>query len=129
MTETVLNNSTNAVFIPTIIAQKCLQRFGSYLNLAKTIARDSDYETATVGATIQVTKTGAVSANTKTAGNVYTKQAPTGTTTPVTLDTHKEVTFTIVEIRVLVYMLSHYMRRPIGSYSLIFPSGACSFNP
>lgn len=98
MTELVLNDTTNAVFIPTIIAQKSLLRFPSYLNLAKTVARDSDYETATVGKTIQVTKTGAVVANDKTAGNVYTKQAPTGTKVDVTLDKHKEVTITIDDV-------------------------------
>lgn len=98
MTENVLDNTTNAVFIPTIIANKCLQRFPSYLNLAKTVSRDSDWTTATVGATIQVPKTGAVQANDKTAGNVYTKQNPTGTNVSVTLNKHKEVTFTIDDV-------------------------------
>lgn len=98
MTENVLDNTTNAVFIPTIIANKCLQRFPSYLNLARTVSRDSDWTTATVGATIQVPKTGAVSANDKTAGNVFTKQNPTGTNVSVTLNKHKEVTFTIDDV-------------------------------
>lgn len=98
MTENVLNDTTNAVFIPTIIAQKCLQRFPSYLSVAKTIARDSDYTTAQVGKIISVPKTGAVQANDKVAGNVFTKQNPTGTNVNVTLDTHKEVTFTIDDV-------------------------------
>lgn len=98
MTELVLNDTTNAVMIPTIIAQKSLQRFSSYLNLARTVARDSDYTTATVGKVISVTKTGAVVANTKTAGNTFTKQNPTATKVDVTLDTHKEVTFTIDDV-------------------------------
>lgn len=98
MTENVLNDTTNAVFIPTIIAQKCLQRFPSYLNLAKTIARDSDYETATFGKVIQVAKTGAVVANDKTAGNNFTKQNPTGSNISVTLNQHKEVTLTIDDV-------------------------------
>lgn len=98
MVESVLNNTTNAVFIPTIIAQKCLQRFPSYLTLAKTVARDSDYATAQFGQTIQVTKTGAVSANDKSAGVAYTKQNPTGTNVEVTLNKHKEVTFTIDDV-------------------------------
>jgi hypothetical protein len=98
MTENVLNNTTNAVFIPTIIANKVLQRFPSYLSLARTVARDSDYVTATQGATIQVNKTGAVSANDKVAGNVFTKQNPTGTSVSVTLNKHKEVTFTIDDV-------------------------------
>lgn len=98
MTENVLNNTTNAVFIPTIIAQKALQRFPAYLNLARTVSRDSDWTTATVGQTIQVPKTGAVSANDKTAGNTFTKQNPTGTNVSVTLNKHKEVTLTIDDV-------------------------------
>lgn len=98
MTELVLDNTTNAVFIPTIIAQKCLQRFPAYLNLARTVARDSDYATASFGDTIQVPKTGAVVANDKTAGEVFTKQNPTGTNVEVKLDKHKEVTLTIDDV-------------------------------
>lgn len=98
MTENVLNNTTNAVFIPTIIAQKVLQRFPAYLNLARTVSKDSDWTTASMGATIQVPKTGAVSANDKTAGDVFTKQNPTGTNVSVTLNKHKEVTFTIDDV-------------------------------
>lgn len=98
MTENVLNNTTNAVFIPTIIAQKVLQRFPAYLNLARTVSKDSDWVTANMGQTIQVPKTGAVSANDKTAGDVYTKQNPTGTNVSVTLNKHKEVTFTIDDV-------------------------------
>lgn len=110
MTELVLNNTTNAVFIPTIIAQKCLQRFPSYLNLAKTVARDSDYTTAQVGTVLRIPKTGAVVANTKTAGNNFTKQNPTGTDVYVTLDTHKEVTFTIDDVTKVVENQDTQMR-------------------
>lgn len=98
MTELVLNDTTNAVFIPTIIANKALGRFSSYLELAKTISRDSEWETGTVGKTIQVTKTGALVANDKTAGNTFTKQAPTGTKVDVTLNYHKEVTIAIDDV-------------------------------
>jgi len=98
MSESVLNNTTNADFIPTIIAQKCLQRLPAYLNLARTVSRDSDWVTAKVGETIQVPKTGSVVASTKTAGEVFTKQNPTATNVEVKLDTHKEVTFTIDDV-------------------------------
>lgn len=98
MTENVLNNTTNAVFIPTVIAQKALQRMSSYLSLARTVSRDSDWATAEFGQTIQVPKTGAVSANDKTAGNTFTKQNPTGTNVSVTLNKHKEVTITIDDV-------------------------------
>lgn len=98
MTENVLNNTTNANVIATIIGNKVLQRLPSYLSLAKTVARDSDYTPSKVGATIQIAKTGAVSANDKTAGSNFTKQNPTATATTVTLNKHKEVTFTIDDV-------------------------------
>jgi hypothetical protein len=98
MTENVLTTTTNAVFIPTIIAQKILQRFPAYLNLARTVARDSDFTTAIAGQVITVNKTGAVTAKDKVAGDNYTKQNPTGTSTTVTLNKHKEVTFTIDDV-------------------------------
>lgn len=98
MTENVLNDTTNAQFIPTIIAQKALGRFSSYLNLAKTISRDSDWDTATFGKVISVPKRGAVVANDKTAGNEFTKQNPTATNVNVTLNQHKEVTLTIDDV-------------------------------
>jgi hypothetical protein len=98
MAEDVLNNTTNAVFIPTIIAQKAIQRFPSYLNLARTVSRDSEWTTAKVGDKIQVPKLGAVTANDKVAGENFTKQNPTGTNVEVTLDKHKEVTLTIDDV-------------------------------
>lgn len=103
MPENVLNNTNSSVFIPTIVAQKCLQRFASYMNVARTVSRDTDLTSATFGQTIQVPKTGAVSANDKVAGVNYTKQNPTGTNVSVTLNKQKEVTFTIDDVtKVLV---------------------------
>lgn len=95
MPENVLNNTTNANFIPTIIAQKALGRFPQFLNLARTISRDSDWTTATVGTVVQVPVRGAVSANDKVAGVNFTKQNPTATNVSVTLNKHKEVTITL----------------------------------
>lgn len=94
----VLNNTTNAVFIPTIIAQKALGRFAAYMNLAKTVARDFEYTATTQGKTIQVAKRGAVSANAKTAGSEVTKQNPTATKIDVVLDQHFEVTLTLDDV-------------------------------
>ena len=98
MTENVLTTTTNAVFIPTIVAQKILQRFPAYLNLARTVSKDSDWVTATNGQVITVNKTGAVTAKDKVQGDTFTKQNPTGTSTTVTLNKHKEVTFTIDDV-------------------------------
>lgn len=98
MTENVLNNTTNTEFIPTIVAQSALGRLKSFLNVAKRVSRDSDWTTATVGQTINVPKRGAVVANDKTAGDTFTKQNPTATSVSVSLDTHKEATFTIDDV-------------------------------
>lgn len=110
MPETVLNNTTNAVYIPTIIAQKTLQRLGAYFQVAKTVSKDTDWTTATVGQTIRVPKTGAVSVNDKSAGVVYTKQAPTGTDVSVTLNKHKEVTFAIHDVTKVIENQDTLMR-------------------
>lgn len=91
----VLNTTTNAVYIPTIIAQNTLQRLAAYMSIAKNVSKDTDWTTARQGQTIQVAKTGAVSANNKSSGSSYTVQAPTGTNISVTLNKHKEVTFAI----------------------------------
>ena len=98
----VMDNTTNAKFIPTIISQKAIGRFPSYLNLAKTVSRDSDWTTAQVGTTISVPKRGSVSANDKSAGEIFTKQNPTATDVYVTLNKHKEVTLTIDDVTKVV---------------------------
>lgn len=95
MAENVLNTTTDAVFIPTLIANKVIQRLPSLFSVAKNVSKDSDWEVASKGKVISITKTGAVSANDKSAGVNYTKQNPTGTNVTVTLNKHKEVTFTI----------------------------------
>lgn len=94
----VLNNTTNAEFIPTIIAQKALGRFASYMNLAKTVSRNFDWTPTTVGATINVPIRGTVSANNKVAGSSFTLQNPTATSVSVTLNKHKEVTLLLDDV-------------------------------
>jgi N4-gp56 family major capsid protein len=93
-----LNNTTNAQFIPTIIAQKALGKFGAYMNLAKTVARDFDFTPAKEGQTIYIPKRGTLSANAKAVGTDVTKQNPTATATSVVLDQHYEVTISIEDI-------------------------------
>lgn len=94
----VLNNTTNAVFIPTIIAQKALGRFASYMNLARTVTRNWELTPATQGETIRVPKRGTLSVNDKTAGSNFTKQNPTADDVYVTLNKHKEVTIAIDDV-------------------------------
>jgi len=95
----VLNTTTNAKFVPTIIAQEALGRLKAYLHVGGKIARDSDYSTATFGQTLRIPKRGAVSTNDKTQGSDYTLQNPTATDVYVTLNKHKEVTLAIDDVQ------------------------------
>ena len=98
----VINTTNNASFIPTIVAQKALGRLASYMNLAKTVARDFDYATASYGQVIKVPKRGAVTANSKAQGSAVSLQNPTATDVSVTLDQHFEVTFQIDDVTKVV---------------------------
>lgn len=93
-----MDNTTNAELIPTIIAQKTLGKFGSYINLARTVARDFDFDTRQEGETINVVKRGNLTANSIAQGDDVTKQTPTATKVSVTLDQHFEVTFTLDDV-------------------------------
>lgn len=92
------NDTTNAQFIPTIIAQKALGRFGAYMNLAKTISREFDWTAATYGKTISIPKRGALVANSKAAGSAVSLQNPTATNINVVLNQHYEVSFAIDDV-------------------------------
>lgn len=102
MAVNVFDTTTNAVFIPTIISQKALGRFPAYMNLARTVARDFEWTPAQEGQVIQVGKRGALVANDKTSGNVFTLQNPTATNVSVTLNKHKEVTFALDDVAKVV---------------------------
>lgn len=93
-----MDNTTNAEMIPTIIAQKTLGKFGSYINLARTVARDFDFDSREEGETINVVKRGNLTANSIAQGDAVTKQTPTATKVAVTLDQHYEVTFTLNDV-------------------------------
>jgi len=86
--------TTNAVAIPTIIAQGVIAKLPGYMNLAKTVAKDTDFEGAfNVGDTLSISKTGALAAQQKTAGSAISTQSPTATNVDVTLDQHWYVSF------------------------------------
>lgn len=97
-----LNDTTNAQFIPTIIAQKALGRFGAYMNLAKTVSREFEWTTATVGKTISVPKRGALVANSKSAGSAVSLQNPTATNINVVLSNHYEVSFALDDVTAIL---------------------------
>lgn len=82
----------DAVFIPEIIANQALGRLGAYLQLGKTVTKDSELTTQRVGQVINVPKRGAIVANSKAQGSEVTVQQPSATDVQVTLDQHWEFT-------------------------------------
>lgn len=87
-----LNTTTGSPFIPTLVANQVLGRLGAYLNLGRTVAKDSELVTQRVGETINVPKRGAISSNSLAQNGSVTLQQPQATTVPVTLSKHQEVT-------------------------------------
>lgn len=87
-----LTTTTNAPFIPVIVANQALGRLGNYLNLGRTVSKDSDLTSVQVGETINVPVRGAVSTNELAQNGDVTVQTPTSSTVAVTLNHHKEVT-------------------------------------
>lgn len=87
-----LNTTLNSPFIPTLVANQVLGALGSYLNLGRTVAKDTELVTVQVGETINVPKRGAISSNSLAQNGSVTLQQPQSTTVPVTLTDHQEVT-------------------------------------
>lgn len=93
-----LTTTTNAEFIPEIVAQVALGQLRNSSVLLPTVTRHDELTTAKVGDKVKVPKRGAVSVNDKTATNAVTLQNPTATVVEVTLDKHKEITFLLEDV-------------------------------
>lgn len=87
-----LNTTTGASFIPTIVANQMLGALGNYLQLGRTVTKDSELTTVQQGETINVPKRGAITANSIAQNGSVTLQQPSATTIAVTLNRHYEVT-------------------------------------
>lgn len=83
-----MNSTTNAVFIPEVIANEALGALPSYLNLGKTVAKSSDLTPRQEGDVISITKRGAITARQKSEGADASNESATATRTTVTLDQH-----------------------------------------
>lgn len=83
-----MDRTSNADFIPEIIAQEALGYLGANLNLGKTVAKDTDLTPVQVGETVSIPKRGALTAQQKGENSDATKQKPTATATTVTVDQH-----------------------------------------
>lgn len=90
--------NTLTVHDATIIANQALDVLQANLFLAKRIRRDYEAEVATYGKVVQIPKFGTLSANDKVAGSSRTNQDVTSTSVSVTLNKHKEATFTIDDV-------------------------------
>jgi len=80
--------------IPEVWANKALGYLPKYLNLINTVTVDFDAdEISKYGDRINIAKRGALSVNDKTQDSDVTRQTPSDDEVTVTLDKHKEVTF------------------------------------
>ena len=88
-----------AGFIPQIWAQRALDIFRANIILARLVARDTDYEPAWQGKTLNIPYPGTFVAQSKTANTPATVQTPTGgTSVPVTLSSHQYVDFLLEDV-------------------------------
>ncbi|MBW3622704.1 MAG: hypothetical protein KY468_04765 [Armatimonadetes bacterium] len=98
-----ITSTEAAGFIPEIWLQSALGYLRNYLTLQKTVTKDtelSESDFRSHGDILHLPKRGALAANDKAEGAVYTVQNPSATTVDLTLNKHKEVTF-MVESRAI----------------------------
>lgn len=92
-----LNDETNAS-IPTIIAAEMLGYLKANTVATRLVARDWDDDVAQAGQTVNVPFTGSLSVNNKSSDSTVTAQVPDDSSVSITLDKHKEVTFTVEDV-------------------------------
>lgn len=86
-------SAKNAPWIPTeVIANEALNELGSYLNLGKTVTRDSELVATTVGTKISVPKYGTLTSNNLAENGNVNVQTPSAENVEIDLDHHQEVT-------------------------------------
>lgn len=98
MSANTIGTTQASHFIPEVWANRALTKLEAELHLAKNVARDSEFTVSKVGDVINIPKTGALTANQKTAGNPVTLQNPTDDGVAVTLNQHWEVSFIVEDI-------------------------------
>lgn len=83
-----MGTEQNAPWIPEVIANESMGLLGSYLNLGKTVAKDSDLGAARVGQKISIPRRGVVVAQRKVQHQDAETQQPAGDDVDVTIDQH-----------------------------------------
>jgi hypothetical protein len=95
MAVTDITRTSASPFIPAIWANTALEILRNRVVLAKLVTRDSDIAAFQVGDTLNIPYPGTFVANDKAANTNVSMQVPTASTTSVTLDKHKEVSFIV----------------------------------
>jgi hypothetical protein len=86
-------------FLPQVWAQRALDVLKANMVMARLIAKDSDYEPAFQGKTLNIPYPGTFTAQEKAADTAITPQTPTGgATVSVTLTKHKAVDFLVEDV-------------------------------
>lgn len=83
-----MNTTTNAPWIPEVIANESLGLLGNYLNLGATVSKDSELNPVRVGQTISIPRRGTITAQQKTQNTNTTVQKPSADDVQVTIDQH-----------------------------------------
>lgn len=83
-----LTATQNLPFIPEVVANKAIGVLTSYLNLGKTVSKDSELNPAQVGQTLYIPRRGIVTASQKSQGVNKTLQQPSADKITVTVDQH-----------------------------------------
>ena len=86
-----MNTTTNAVWIPEIIANEALGRLGAYLNLGATVVKDSELNPVRVGQKLSIPRRGTVYLQTKSQGSSTSIQKPSADDVEVTVDQHNYI--------------------------------------
>lgn len=91
-----------ATAIPEIVAATALGALKANTVLTQIVNRDYDQEIAEYGDTVNVQLRGALSANDKAENTVITLQTPSTTALPVVLNKHKEVSFLVEDLAIMM---------------------------
>lgn len=83
-----MNTTTNAPWIPEVVANESLGLLGSYLQLGQTVAKDTDLTPVRYGQTITIPRRGTITAQQKSQNVATTVQKPTADEVSVTIDQH-----------------------------------------
>ncbi len=87
-----------AVFIPEIWAQSTLKNIYAKSAMIGSVAKDYQAEINSKGDVVHVQKRGTLTSHEKLANTPVTLQTPSGSTVPVTLTNHKEVSFMVEDV-------------------------------